>query len=116
VSRSSTTAWVAISAGLAAAAWVASLLLFWDESTFPITQIILAVPIAVAVSPLLFRSGDARQVARGIAAGLLVFFCLITGFSVGFLYLPSAIATLIATVIGGAAPARPSIPPPASSP
>jgi hypothetical protein len=106
VSRTATTAWVVISVGLAVAAWVAVALLFWEASTFPYTQIAVAVPIAIAAVPLLPRSERGRRIARGIAAILLFACCFVGLFSVGILYVPCAIAMVVACVIGNREPQR----------
>lgn len=64
------------------------------------TRWLLIVPVAAASLPLAFPLGRGRRRARVIAAVLLVCWCLVAIASVGILYLPSAIAMIVAAVRG----------------
>lgn len=58
--------------------------------------LVLAAPVAVsAVALMAQRTGLARGVAA-VAAALLVAFAVVAGASVGLLYLPAAIAMVVA--------------------
>jgi hypothetical protein len=76
-----------VGAGLAVAAYVASLVLTWGNFGWQ-TPIILAVPTILACLPLVLRARP-RRVARLVAIFALL--ALIVS-SVGFLFLPSALA------------------------
>ena len=90
-----------LSFGLALAAWLGSVVLVWRIWTFPITPILIAIPVGVAGVPLLIHSQRGRQTARIIAALLLFTFAymeVITG--IGFLFLPAVCVTIAAAVTG----------------
>lgn len=55
---------------------------------------LLAAPPAIALVALVTR----RRIARTLAAVVLVLFVVITGFSIGYAYLPSAIVMVIAAL------------------
>ncbi len=59
----------------------------------------LAVPVVVAMLPLLFWRSRWRAVVEAGAATLLVAFTVIAGFSIGLFYLPSAGAMLVAALL-----------------
>jgi hypothetical protein len=81
-----------------AAATVGFVALLEGESLW--TRWLLFVPAAAASLPLAFPRRRGRQRARVIAAVLLVCWCLVSIASVGILYLPSAIAMVVAAVRG----------------
>jgi hypothetical protein len=56
----------------------------------------LVVPIALAVVSLLVTGGSKRRVATYVCRGALVLFVIITGFSSGMFYIPSAIVMMFA--------------------
>ncbi len=56
----------------------------------------LVIPIALVAVPLLVTEGSKRRVATYAGAGALVLFVVLTGFSIGMFYIPSAIAMLFA--------------------
>jgi hypothetical protein len=88
-----------LSAGLGVAAAVVALAtLLGGESVW--TRWLVLVPAAVGSLPLVFAGWRARQRARVVAAVLLVCWCLLAIASVGILYLPSAIAMIVAAVRG----------------
>jgi hypothetical protein len=62
---------------------------------------LLALPVVLAGLPLAFNSTGWRTVGRAGSALLLTAFALVTGFSIGLLFLPSA-AAMIAAAIRGA--------------
>ena len=59
-------------------------------------------PVLVALVPLVFR----RQAARTIAAIVMGGFVLITGFSIGVVYLPAGILMLLAACVEDSAKFR----------
>jgi hypothetical protein len=75
-----------------------SLLLIGDEQWWTIW--LLFVPVAVAGFPLVLAEGRPRQVARIVAAILLVAWCLIALASVGLFYLLSAAVMVTAAIRG----------------
>jgi hypothetical protein len=81
---------------LALIAALVSLLLIGDEEWWTIW--LLFVPVAVAGFPLVLADGRLRQVARIVAAILLVAWCVIALASVGLFYLPAAAAVVTAAV------------------
>ncbi len=83
--------------GLVGAA-IAFFSLLGGESVW--TRWLVLVPAAVGSLPLAFAHWRARQRARVIAAALLVCWCLLAIASVGVLYVPSAIAMIVAAVLG----------------
>ena len=56
----------------------------------------LAIPVAIAVVPLLVPGASRRRVAAHVCAGTLVLFVILGGFSIGAFYAPSAIAMVLA--------------------
>ncbi|HEX5830360.1 MAG TPA: hypothetical protein VFY16_05215 [Gemmatimonadaceae bacterium] len=72
----------------------------------PGVVLVLAVPVLLAVAPLLGRH-RARRVSAGIAASLTLAFCLVAAASVGMLYLPSALALAVAAALPE--PAEPGV-------
>jgi hypothetical protein len=83
---------------LALGAAVVSLVLVGDEEWWTIS--LLFVPAAIAVFPLVFAVRRPRQIARIVAAILLVAWCVIAAASVGLFYLPAAVAMMTAAVRG----------------
>jgi hypothetical protein len=80
------------------AAVVAFVTLLDGESAW--TRWLVLVPAAVASLPLAFEHWRARQRARVVASVLLVCWCVLAIASAGILYLPSAIAMIVAAVRG----------------
>lgn len=60
----------------------------------------LLAPVVLAAVPLALNWTAFRGPARALTAFLLVGFCLLTGFSIGLFYLPSAIAMAAAAIWG----------------
>lgn len=58
----------------------------------PRVLMLLAVPLVLAILPFIYRK------AMWLAAGSMMIFALITGFSVGLYYIPAAIALLVAAL------------------
>jgi hypothetical protein len=56
----------------------------------------LVIPIVLVVVPLLVTGASSRRLATYICCGALVPFVVLTGFSIGMFYIPSAIALLFA--------------------
>ena len=65
---------------------------------------VLAVPVVLAALPLAANWTRLRTAARALAALLLTGFALVTGFSIGLFYLPTAGAMVAAALRGDAAP------------
>jgi hypothetical protein len=85
----------AVPPGLALAAGVIGVLTVLEgESLW--TRWLLLAPAAVASLPLAFPHGRRRQRARVLVAVLLCCWCLVAIASVGILYLPSAVAMIVA--------------------
>ena len=61
----------------------------------------LAIPVLISLLPLLLARTRAREAAQIGSAALLLLFALVTGFSVGLFFLPSAAAMLAAVVVSG---------------
>ncbi len=57
---------------------------------------ILAFPAVVALAAFTLDRTGLRRVTRAVAAALLVAFAVVTGFSVGLFFLPSAVAMIAA--------------------
>lgn len=67
----------------------------------PAVVLVLLLPVLLAASPLLFRSGGAGQVLLAASCGtLLAVFCVLGGFTVGSYYLPAATLLLTAAAVG----------------
>ena len=60
---------------------------------------LLAVPVVLAALPLALNATRLRTPARAVAAALLLIGSLLTGFSIGLYYLPSALAMSFAAVL-----------------
>jgi hypothetical protein len=75
-----------------------SLVLVGDEEWWTIW--LLFVPVPVAGLPLVIAEGRARQIARIVAAILLLAWCVVALASVGLFYLPAAAAMITAAVRG----------------
>ena len=65
---------------------------------------VLAVPVMLAALPLAANWTRLRTAAQALAALLLTGFALVTGFSIGLFYLPTAGAMVAAALRGDAAP------------
>ena len=90
-----------LSLGLALAAWLGSVVLVWRIWTFPITPILIAIPVGVAGLPLLMHSQRGRQPARIIASLLLFMFAYVEVIAgIGLLFLPAVCVTMAAVVTG----------------
>jgi len=78
----------------------------------PGVLVVLAVPVAVAVLPLLARRVGAFFALRVTTAVLLVAMSVLGGLSVGMLFAPAAVVAVVAAALPGrrAAPAAPSAP------
>lgn len=60
----------------------------------------LAVPVGLAGAPLAFPRSRWRRVIQAAAATLVATFVVVTGFSIGLAYLPSAILLFAAALMG----------------
>ena len=56
----------------------------------------LAIPVAIAVVPLLVPGTSRRRVAAYVCTGALVLFVILAGMSIGAFYAPSALAMVLA--------------------
>jgi hypothetical protein len=56
----------------------------------------LLIPVALALAPLLVPGASTRRMATCICAAALAVFVILAGFSIGMLYIPSAIALVLA--------------------
>jgi len=65
----------------------------------PWALLLLAVPMVLTITPLLVRPTRARRVVTAISAILLTLDALLVLMIVGWIYLPSAVALLSATVL-----------------
>lgn len=70
------------------------------EANGPQVLVPLAVPIGLAAVPLAFPRSRWRRVIQATAATLVSTFVVITGFSIGMAYLPSAILLFAAAALG----------------
>jgi hypothetical protein len=61
---------------------------------------LLVGPVLLATLPLFRGSSHQRRVRAGMIAVLLVGFCLLSGFSIGLFYAPSALAMLAVALVG----------------
>ena len=61
----------------------------------------LAIPVAIAGAAMALNWTSARRPARIVAAVVLVMLVIMTGFSIGLLFGPSALAMLVAAATGG---------------
>jgi hypothetical protein len=83
---------------LAVAGCAISFALVADAGTFPQTPIFLTIPVILAMLPFTVQGWSARIVARLVSA-MLLFVCVVLGLlTVGYFYLPSAVAMLIAAI------------------
>ena len=64
------------------------------------------LPVVIAVVPLVFR----KQVLRIIATVIMLGFTIISGFSIGLLYLPAAMMMLLAACVADSAKLRDVLP------
>lgn len=64
---------------------------------------LLAAPVVLAAVPLLLRGRVGQRRSARVSAALLLTFVLLTGFSVGLLYAPSALLMVLAAVLNGRA-------------
>ena len=65
----------------------------------PRAVIVLLAPVPLTIVPLVVRPGRARRLATGITAVALFCAALLGMFIVGFFYMPSAVALLVAAVL-----------------
>lgn len=70
----------------------------------------LALPVVLAALSLALNGTRLRTPARALAAALLLLGSILTGFSIGLYYLPSALAMTVAAVLGMASTAAPQRP------
>jgi len=70
------------------------------EANGPQVLVPLAVPVALAAVPLAFPRSRWRRVIQATAATLVSTFVVITGFSIGMAYLPSAVLLFVAAAVG----------------
>lgn len=70
------------------------------EVNGPQVLVPLAVPVALAAVPLAFPRSRWRRVIQATAATLVSTFVVITGFSIGMAYLPSAVLLFVAAALG----------------
>lgn len=61
---------------------------------------ILAVPVVLAAIPVALQRTRYVRGARIVAGTLLMAFVVVTGFSIGLYYLPSAVAMTVAATSG----------------
>ena len=61
----------------------------------PLLLLVLGIPVVLAVAPLAVRSDRQRRVA-GVAAVLMLAGAVVAAFSVGLLYIPTAVALGVA--------------------
>lgn len=87
---------------LALAAAALALTLIGDEAWWTIW--LLFVPAAIAASPISISPGRGRQIARIVAAVLLVAWCLVALASVGLFYVPAAVAMIVGAIRGARRP------------
>src|SRR2546430_16507169 len=64
----------------------------------PLLLLVLGIPVLLAIAPLAVRSDRQRRVA-GVAAVLMLGGAVVGGFSVGLLYVPTALAPGIAAAL-----------------
>lgn len=69
------------------------------EVNGPQVLVPLAVPVALAAAPLAFPYSRWRRVIQATAATLVSIFVVITGFSIGMAYLPSAVLLFAAAAL-----------------
>lgn len=69
------------------------------EVNGPQVLVPLAVPVALAAAPLAFPYSRWRRVIQATAATLVSTFVVITGFSIGMAYLPSAVLLFAAAAL-----------------
>lgn len=62
----------------------------------------LALPVVLAALPLALNGTRLRTPARAVAAALLLLGSVLTGFSIGLYYLPSALAMTVAAILASA--------------
>lgn len=65
------------------------------EENGPGVLVILGAPVLVTLLPLLVRR-ERRRSLLFVAAGLLTALCILTGFSIGLFFVPTAVAMWIA--------------------
>ena len=73
---------------------------------------VLALPVVVALAAFGLERTRSRRTSRAVAAALLGAFALVTGFSVGLFFLPSAAAMIAAALVpprGATAGGEPSV-------
>ena len=70
------------------------------EVNGPQVLVPLAVPIALAMVPLAFPRSRWRRVIQATAATLVSTFVVLTGFSIGMAYFPSAVLLFAAAALG----------------
>ena len=69
------------------------------EVNGPGVLVVLAIPIALPVLALAAGKSRFRRATHVVGALLLVGFCLLTGFSVGLFYVPTALAMVVAAAL-----------------
>ncbi len=75
------------------------------EVNGPQVLVPLAVPVGLAALPLAFPRSHWRRVIQATAATLVSTFVVITGFSIGMAYFPSAVLLFAAAALGPRNPA-----------
>ena len=70
------------------------------EETGPTLLLFLAIPILITVLGLVGTLVRWPLFVRWLNAGVFVFLCIITGFSIGLFYIPAALLLLVSVALG----------------
>ena len=61
--------------------------------------LVLLVPVALSIAEFAAIIFRVPKAAEWLLAGTLLFFCLLTGYSIGIFYLPAALLSIIAVAL-----------------